>query len=314
MPASDKKNYVIALFACTTAGMGALLLQTRSELAEARKAPAMTVTRSEFNTTAAPAPIETTPASAPVATATATPAEPAAAQTPEAAPPNQGGPGGRGTRFMAQMAELMKDPEFAAAWKIEQEARVEQRYGAMFKDLNLPPAQLATLKTLLAERENAGREVWASAAAQGLNPRENRDELRQLADDLRAEVDANIESQLGASVITAIDTYEATRNQRNTVNDLSQKLSYSGQTLNSSQAKQLTNILTETGTPQGRNFLITDATITLAQSVLTSEQVAALKNLKTQQEAQQIVEEKTRAAREALGGGGNWRGGPPNRN
>ena len=197
------------------------------------------------------------------------------------------------------MAELMKDPEFAAAMKLEQEARIEQRYGVLFKQLNLPADKIAALKSFLAERENANREVMASAAAQGLNPRDNRDELRQLAAELQAEVDANIKSTLGDNVLAAINTYNATSSQRNTVNDLNQKLTYSAQPLNDTQSKMLTTILAETGQQNGRGTLITDATITRAQGVLMPSQVEALKKLQAEQQAQQLVQAKMRAAREA---------------
>ena len=316
MPSSDKKNYVIAFLLCTTLGGAALVIHTRQQLADARNAPTLEVKRTEIKTAAAPAPLVSPPAAAPAAAPEATPPE-AAGERPEGGP--GGGPfgnrGQRGAQFAAQMAKLMQDPEFAAAWKLEQEARLDQRYGALFKQLNLPPDKLAALKTLLAERENAGREVWASAAAQGLNPRDNRDELRKLTDDLQSEVDKNIEAQLGASVVTALDTYNATSSQRNTVNDLTQKLSYSGQTLNDSQAQQLTKILAETGTQNGRSTGITDATITRAAGVLTTAQLNELKRLQAEQAARQLIETQTRAAREAMQQqGGQGGGGGRNRN
>lgn len=313
MPSTDKKNYVIAFLACTTLGGAALVIHTRQQLADARNAPSLQINRTEITTAAAPAPI----VSPPVEPAPATPTE--AAPTPQAAGERpEGGPGGpgnrgqRGAQFAAQMAALMQDPEFAAAWKLEQEARIEQRYGSLFKQLNLSPDKLTALKSLLVERENAGREVWASAAAQGLNPRDNRDQLRELTDSLESEVDKNIEAQLGASVVTALDTYNSTSSQRNTVNDLSQKLNYAGQTLNDSQAQQLTKILAETGAQNGRTTTITDDTIDRARGVLTLPQLAELKRLQAEQEARRIIEEKTRAARQAMnqqgGGGGGGQG------
>lgn len=303
MSSNDKKNYVIALLACTTLAGAGMWIRTRQDLAEARKAPSIQVTRSEFNTSAAPAPLVTSAAPIAAAESLATTEEPN--ERPEGGPP-QGGPGNwgnrgqRGAQFAAQMAELMKDPEFAAAWKLDQEARLDDRYGALFKDLNLPPDQLAAFKSLLAEREAAGREVWMSAAAQGMNPRENRDELRQLAQDLEAEVDANIKNTFGPAVVDALASYNNTGSQRNTVEDLGEKLTYAGQSLNDSQARQLTNILVETGTQAGRNTLITDATITRAAAVLTNAQLEQLKKLQAEQQARQVIEQKTREAREAM--------------
>lgn len=298
---SSTKNIAIIFLAASTLGLGVQLFHTRQQLADARKAPSLQVKRSDITVSAAPKPIaaaETT----------------AAAATPEVAAENgappEGGPGGfgggpggfggRGNRgFGAQMAELMKDPEFAAAMKIEQDARLEQRYGALFKQLNLPPAKVAELKAMLAERENAMRDVMASAAAEGLNPRDNRDELRKLAAEMQAEVDNNIKSTFGDGVATALNTYNSTTAQRSTVGDLNQRLTYAAQPLNDTQSQMLTSILAETGQQAGRNTLITDATITRAQGVLMPSQVEVLKKLQAEQQAQQLIQAKMRAAREA---------------
>ena len=311
MPSLDKKNLALGFLLCTTLGTGAMLVHTRQQLADARNAPSLQVTSTEFQ-----APAATAPAPAPELAATpAAPARDEAADGPPAPPEAaaQAGPGGgRGARFAARMAELMKDPDFAEAWKIQQEARIEERYGALFKQLNLPPEKLAALKALLIERENAGREVFATAAASGLDPRnpENREQLRKLSDDLRDEVNANIKSTLGDNVAEAIDSYQATGPQRNTVNTFAGKLGNAGTPLTPSQSQQLTQILTETGKPSGRTVLVTEATITRASGVLSSAQVAALKELQTEQQANIVVEEKMRALREEAGGGrGNWGGG-----
>lgn len=292
---SNAKNLTIAFLAATTIGLGLQLYRTRQQLADARSAPTLEVKRSELHTSAAPV-LNTPPPAAEPAEAPANDAPPAAQEN---GPGDRGGPGGgRGARFAAQMAELMKDPEFAAAWKLDQEARLDQRYGTLFKQLNLPPDKLAAFKALLAERENAGREVWASAAVQGLNPRESRDQLRQLTADLQAEVDANIETTFGPGVVTALDTYNASTPQRSTVNDLNQKLAYSGQPLNETQAQMLTSILAQTGQQNGRSVTITDDTIARAQGVLMPSQIESLKKLQAEQQARQIITDKTRAARE----------------
>jgi hypothetical protein len=313
---SKLKNYLILFLACTTVGVGFQLFRARQQLADARKAPSLEVKKTEINTSAAPAPtlVDRAP-EAPAASPVAEPSETAPAGAP---PDRQGGPGGnRGARFGAAMAELMKDPEFAAALKLDQEARIDNRYSTLFKQLNLPPEQLAALKSLLAERENANRDVWASAAAQGLNPRDNRDELRQLTADLQAEVDENIKTTLGENVYGAIENYNNTAPQRNVVSDFNQKLAITGASLSDSQSQQLTNIIAETAQSSGRNVIITDATIARAQAVLTPAQVSTLTQLQAEQNARQIINEKTQALRQQVGGGGGgWGdgGGRPRNN
>jgi len=294
---SNTKNIAIVFLAATTLGLGVQLYNTRQKLTDALNAPSLQVKRSEVTVAAAPAPV--------VSAAPATTAAPAEAQQDNnfGPPDGQGGPGnfggrGGGRGFGQQMAELMKDPEVAAAMKLEQEARIEQRYAGLFKQLNLPAEKIAELKSMLAERENAMRDVMATAAAQGLNPRESRDELRQLAADMQAEVDNSIKNTFGESVLSSLDTYNNTAPQRATINDLSQKLVYSSQPLNDTQSQMLTNILAETGQQNGRTTLITDATITRAQGVLMPSQVAALQKLQAEQQAQQLLQTKMREARE----------------
>ena len=113
-------------------------------------------------------------------------------------------------------------------------------------------------------------------------------------------MDANIKNTFGPAVVDALASYNNTGSQRNTVEDLGEKLTYAGQSLNDSQARQLTNILVETGTQAGRNTLITDATITRAAAVLTNAQLEQLKKLQAEQQARQVIEQKTREAREAM--------------
>jgi hypothetical protein len=196
------------------------------------------------------------------------------------------------------MTELMKDPDFAAAMKIDQEARLNQRYGGFFRELNLPPDRLAEFKSLLADRENAGREVWASAAAQGLNPRENREQLRELEAELRAEAEANIQENFGPQVLEALDAYNDSAAQRSAVNDLNERLAHAGQPLTDTQSRQLASIFAETTQPYGRGIAITDATIARAQGVLMPSQIEGLKRLQVEQQARQLIAEKTRAVRE----------------
>lgn len=315
---SNTKNIAIIFLAASTLGLGVQLFHTRQQLAEARKAPSLQVKRSDITVASAPKPIVAPEAKAPVAD-NAQDGPPGPPDNGPGGGPGNGGRGGRGG-FGQQMAELLKDPEFAAAMKIEQEARIEQRYGALFKQLNLPANKLAEFKAMLAERENAMRDVMASAAAQGLNPRDNRDELRKLAADMQAEVDNNIKSSFGDAVLSSLNNYNSSGPQRATVNDINQRLTYAGQPLNDTQSQMLTTILAETGQQNGggqggrfngggfggfggfggggNSVLITDATIARAQGVLMPSQVDALKKLQTEQQAQQLLQNKMREARD----------------
>jgi hypothetical protein len=300
---SQNKNYLIAFLLCTTLAGAGLAIQQRQLLAEAKAAPTLKVTQSNFEKRPTQPLKEARPA--PVAAPAEEPAQ-APAETADATGRPQGGPGqGRGN-WGARMAELMKDPEFLAAMKVEQESRIEKRYGALFKQLNLPAEKTEALKNLLVERENARRDVMTTAMSEGLDPRnkDNRDQLRTLTDQMQAEVDANIKTTIGEAAYTQLETYKATQPQRAAVSDLNEKLSITSQPLSNSQAQQLTKILTDTGTVTGRNVLITDQTISVARGVLSSPQIDQLIKLQAEQAAQQLIESKTQGG----GGGGGNRG------
>ena len=291
------QSYLIILLLCTTVTSVAVAFRTRQQLTDALAAPSLQVTHSEFTATLPLQPDPSPSAKSQSIDETAPPSVPP--DRPEAPLPTNRAEPPTGARFGAQMSELLKDPEFSAAWKIDQEARLDSRYGPLFKQLNLPPEKLTALKALLVERESAAREVFSTAASQGMNPRENRDQLRQLTSTRQAEVDANIKTTLGDSVASALANYSQTASQRALVTELSQKLNYINQPLNDGQTQQLIRILAETGTASGRSVSITDATLTQAAGVLTAAQLADLKKLQTEQQARKTLEAKMRAAREA---------------
>lgn len=289
---SNAKNYLIAFLACTTLAGAGLALHQRQLLAEAKAAPTLKVTRSNFSPSPSQALSDSKPVATPkvAGTTDAPPPSAADANGPTPATPGQG----RG-QWGARMAELMKDPEFVSAIKIEQESRIENRYGALFKQLNLPADKIAALKSLLVERENARRDVMASAVAQKLDPRDpdTRTQLRELTNQLEAEVDTNIKTAIGDTAYSQLETYKATQPQRSTVSNFNDKLALSGQPLSDSQSQQLTRILSETGTVNGRSVAITDQTISVARGVLMPAQVETLIKFQTQQAAEQLIERKT---------------------
>ena len=290
---SNSKNYLIAFLACTTLAGAGLALHQRQLLAEVKTAPTLKVTQSNFSPRPVQALSDSKPAATPqVANTTDTPPPSSAAEANgrAAATPSQG----RG-QWGARMAELMKDPEFVSAIKVEQESRIENRYGALFKQLNLSADKIASLKSLLVERENARRDVMASAFAQKLDPRDpdTRTQLRELTNQLESEVDTNIKTAIGDTAYSQLETYKATQPQRSTVSNFNDKLALSGQPLSDSQLQQLTRILSETGTVNGRSVAITDQTISVARGVLMPAQVETLIKFQTQQAAEQLIERKT---------------------
>jgi hypothetical protein len=304
---STSKNYLIAFLACTTLAGAGLVLQQRQLLAEARAKPTLKITQSNFTPRPAQALEEKKQPEAPVEANADETSAPTAPDAMAGGNPGQRPGQGRG-QWAARMTELMKDPEFVAAMKIEQDARIEKRYGSLFKQLNLPADKITALKNLLSERDNARRDVMATSMAQGLDMRDaaTRDKLSELSNQMQAEVDTNIKATIGETAYAQLETYKATQAQRSAVSNFNEKLSISGQALTESQSQQLTKILTDTGTVKGRDIGITDQTISAAKGVLMPSQVNQLLEYKAQQDAQKLIQSKMSGGGN---GGGRQRGG-----
>jgi len=297
------KNYLILLLAATTTASGLIAWNANQRLdtlhAELRQA---TIVTTALKRRPAP-PAETTPAPTPPAKP-----DPASASEPPPPPDESAPPKRPRTDGRPNFSALMANPEFAKAMNLQQRGALDGRYADLFKKLKLPSADLEKLKNLLVERQTARMDVMATAREQGLDPRTNREELRQLTADAQAEVDANIKTTLGPAVFDQYQNYEATLPQRTLVSQLDQRLSYTAAPLTSTQTDYLINALAPadaTRAPDpgpigpgnwtgGNRPAITDTVIQQAQSVLTPDQLTALKQLQTEQQAQQQLRDLMR--------------------
>lgn len=210
------------------------------------------------------------------------------------------GDGGPFGRFMA----MMDNPEVQRLLAAQQRGALDARYAALFKSLNLTPAQLEQFKNLLVEKRTAVADVMAAARSQGLTGRENRDELRTLVQNAQNEVDNNIRSVLGDAAFAQYQNFEQTQPQRSVVSQLQQRLSYSGAPLSDAQSEQLVQVLattTEQKNPSAGTLRpgagriafggnggaqITDQAVAQASTVLNASQVQALQQLQQEQQAQ----------------------------
>ena len=154
---------------------------------------------------------------------------------------------GRGSSSGLQQAnairELMSKPEVQAMITLQQRAAVEARYAALFKNLNLPVEQIEKLKTLLSDRSSTMQDIMSVARDQGINPRENPEAFRKLVADAQNEINNSIKSVIGEQGFAQLTTYEQTLPQRNLVNELQQRLSYTSTPLTAAQAEQMVQIL-----------------------------------------------------------------------
>ena len=131
-------------------------------------------------------------------------------------------------RFDAnRVASLINSPEMQQFMALQQKAGLDGGYAALFKKLNLSPADLEKFKNLLVEKQSSLLDVMMAARGQGLIGRENRDEIRQLMQNAQTEIDGSIRATLGEAAYVQYKNYEATLPQRGVVGQLEKRLSYS---------------------------------------------------------------------------------------
>ena len=246
-----------------------------------------------------------------------------AADTPPDEPPGPPNGDDRGGRFRGRGPEalqaLMNDPQFVQLMSNREKMMLDSRYAPLFKSLlqgtsgaNLSPEQLDTFKNLLVEKQNSERDVRMSARAEGVT---DRSAINQLVKNAQAEVDAQIQSTLGADGFSQYQQYEKTAPQRNVVNQVAQSLSYTNAPLTDTQNQQLVQILASnasTDTNQRRTYgggfggglggptaTVTDTAVSQASGVLTPAQMTALVAIQDQQKAQEAMRASATAARNA---------------
>lgn len=162
-----------------------------------------------------------------------------------------GGRGGRGNNPQAAFTAirtLLGKPEVQALLSVQQKAAIDSRYASLFKSMNLSPEQADKVKTLLADRITTMQDVLNAALDQGIDPRSDPAGFRKLVADAQAGINDNLQSLLGDSGFAQLQTYDQTMPQRNVVNLLQQRLSYTDTPLTQTQADQLVQILA-TNTP-----------------------------------------------------------------
>ena len=228
----------------------------------------------------------------------------------------RGRPGGRFGMF----AELNSNPEFQRLLALQLKSRLSETYGPLFKSLNLTPDQLAQFQTLLADKQQALMDTLQAARDQGINPRTDPDGFKTLVNQATSQVDASIQQALGEAGFQQYQQYQQTLPERNTINNLTQQLSYTQTPLTDDEANAMVQLLAQnqpqragTGTAGttnggdggpglmalvngGGTAKITPEAVTAAQGVLSAPQMAVLQQVQAQQQAQQQMQQMIRAA------------------
>jgi hypothetical protein len=217
-----------------------------------------------------------------------------------------------------QRDAISQSPEALRLRMLGSRNNLDQRFGALFRKLNLPPAELEKLKDLLVEREMVSSDVYQAARSLGLNPRESREQLQQQVASSQAAIDAEIAAALGNGVVQELQEYQQTAPQRGLASQLERRLSYSSTPLSFDQSEALIGLLAnqsgarttfagaaadqealEMG-PGFRNLrYLDDATLGQAATFLSASQVAALRQMRDEAllraQLQEQVRERTRA-------------------
>lgn len=156
----------------------------------------------------------------------------------------------QGGRF-GRWAARMNDPKFAAMMEAQHKAQISLAYGPLLKQfsqqLALTPAQLAAFQNLLAQKQNAARDVLAAAQQEGLSPRDpnDRTDINQLIHQSDAEIDSQIEAAVGPTAFAQYQQYEQTLPERNAVNQMQAAMINMGVPLTDSQQQQLISLLSD---------------------------------------------------------------------
>jgi hypothetical protein len=231
----------------------------------------------------------------------------------------RGGPPGRRDGFNRLMAAL-DTPEAQRLLGLVQRGQVDANYSALFRALNLSPAQIEQFRNLLAEKQAAVGDVLAAARSQGLTGRESRDEIRALMQATQQEIDSSIRALLGENAYQEYQNYERTGPQRAVVSQFNNVLP-TMQQLSPQQTSALVDVLAANASAQANRSgvvalagrigsinlsgaPITDAAIQQASSFLTAEQVSSLKAYQEQQQAQAQLSQLMRTQNQPRRAGG----------
>jgi hypothetical protein len=227
-----------------------------------------------------------------------------------------GGAGVKKNDDFELISALANLPEFQQLLAMQQGGRIDEKYAALFKKLHLSPEELVRMQTLLAEKQSAISDIALAVREQGLTGQAARDAARQLLTQNQQALNNSIKDLLGPQRYNQYQTYERTAPQRETVDQLAQRLSYTSTPLTARQSDQLVQALaarppanpanpaaaqpiapirplpaslTNLGLVSNNLAPIPPSAVATAQTFLSGPQLAALQRMQQEQQAQQIL-------------------------
>lgn len=237
--------------------------------------------------------------------------------------------------ILAAMADL---PEFQKLMALQQRGKIDSKYAALFRKLHLTADQQAQLERLLGDKQSAYADAMIAAHDQGLTGKDARQMANTVAKATQKDIEASIKSLLGTQGYNQYQNYEHTLPQRDTVNQLAQRLSYTPTPLNARQQEQLVQALatglrqtaaeaaaavgavttkavkpvatvaplpgplSSLGSTVTNSGVITPVAISKAQSFLSPQQITALQQMQQEQQAQQMLNQLIRTGGGKTGG------------
>ncbi len=145
--------------------------------------------------------------------------------------------------FAEFRAKVLADEEFRTAVTDSAKARLDLFYGRLFKQLNLPDAQLDRFKDLLVAKEELRIDTIEVQAAAGLPAQKNRGLFHRELNQEQQGLDAEIKLALGDSEYAEYLQYREDLVPWTVVNAMTEKLGATGASLTEDQAGRLVALL-----------------------------------------------------------------------
>lgn len=230
---------------------------------------------------------------------------PTASRLPAASNASSGGP----VPAMAMRMPAIDNEAAQKAMAASTKASLDQRYGALFRRLQLDPATLDQLKDLLTEKQMSRLDVLRAAQAQGLNPATHQQELDALINSVHEDIDAGIQALIGEERFKEFQQYNQNIDAYGLLDQVERRLSQTNAPLQESQTDALLRVLIESApasnSPAGPEMAgvvrfaaangpvttivggqprITDATLAAARGVLSPTQMEALEQMHAEQQ------------------------------
>jgi hypothetical protein len=237
-----------------------------------------------------------------------------------------GGGGSKHDNDLELLAAMADMPEFQRLLALQQRGKIDAKYAALFKKLKLTPDELSRLQTLLTDKQSAFADAMIAAKDQGLSGKDARDMAGAVARATQKDIDGSIKAMLGPQRYGQYQNYEKTMPQRETVDQLAQRLSYTNTPLSPRQQDQLIQTLATSkpvpaantttvnaagvlvrpapvstmvtplpgtlsgmGISSSTSVVISPVAVANAQKFLNSQQVGALQQMQQEQVAQQTL-------------------------